>query len=195
MRATTAMALALDLVSTVPPVAQGERGLDAKGAAIGNASHYYSVPRLAAQGNLTIEGETFAVTGLAWLDREWSTSSLDPGTVGWDWFALHLSDGSNLMFYRLRTTGGEASPFSGGTLVSADGIRTRLLLATWRSRRSSTGRAARRASAIPSLGGSSRRMPASRSKLGRISRIRSSTFRCATGRAPCTRRGKGPPGP
>jgi predicted secreted hydrolase len=46
--------------------------------------------------------------------------------VGWDWFALRLSDGSNLMFYRLRTAGGDASPYSGGTLVSADGMRTRL---------------------------------------------------------------------
>jgi predicted secreted hydrolase len=120
------MALALSLVASAAPVAQGDRGLDAKGAGAGNASYYYSVPRLDAQGSITIEGESFAVAGLAWLDREWSTSSLEPGTVGWDWFALQLSDGSNLMFYRLRTTGGEASPFSGGTLVSADGVRTRL---------------------------------------------------------------------
>jgi predicted secreted hydrolase len=119
-------ALALSLVSTVPPVAQGERGLDAKGAGSGNASLYYSVPRLAAQGQVTVEGESFDVTGVAWLDREWSTSALEPGTVGWDWFALHLSDGSNLMFYRLRTESGGASPYSGGSLVSADGKRTRL---------------------------------------------------------------------
>lgn len=119
-------ALVLDLVSTVPYVAQGDRGLDAKGAGVGNASHYYSIPRLAANGQVIVDGETSTVTGLAWLDREWSTSSLEPDTVGWDWFALHLSDGSNLMFYRLRTVRGDASPFSGGTLVSADGVRTRL---------------------------------------------------------------------
>jgi predicted secreted hydrolase len=120
------MALELDLTSTVPPVAQGERGLDVKGAGVGNASYYYSIPRLAARGTLTVAGERFAVTGLAWLDREWSTSSLEPGTVGWDWFALHLSDGSNLMFYRLRTAAGDASPYSGGTLVGRDGVETRL---------------------------------------------------------------------
>lgn len=120
------IALDLSLESTVPHVAQGDRGLDTKGAGSGNASHYYSVPRLAANGRLTVEGETFAVSGLAWLDREWSTSSLDPGTEGWDWFALHLSDGSNLMFYRLRTEAGGASPFSGGTLVSPEGTRMRL---------------------------------------------------------------------
>jgi predicted secreted hydrolase len=119
-------ALSLSLVSTVPHVAQGDRGLDIKGGGTGNASHYYSVPRLAAEGEVSVAGETFEVTGVAWLDREWSTSSLEPGTVGWDWFALHLSDGSNLMFYRLRTESGGASPYSGGTLVSAEGGRTRL---------------------------------------------------------------------
>ena len=118
-----AIALALELESTVRHVAHGDRGLDTKGAGSGNASHYYSVPRLAADGHLTVEGETFAVSGLAWLDREWSTSSLDPGTEGWDWFALHLSDGSSLMFYRLRTPSGEATPYSGGSLVRADGVR------------------------------------------------------------------------
>ena len=119
-------ALSLSLASTVPHVAQGDRGLDAKGSGSGNASHYYSVPRLAADGQVTVAGETFEVTGVAWLDREWGTSSLEPGTVGWDWFALHLSDGSNLMFYRLRPESGGVSPYSGGTLVAADGKRTRL---------------------------------------------------------------------
>jgi predicted secreted hydrolase len=121
-----AIALDLALTSTVPHVAHGDRGLDTKGAGVGNASHYYSVPRLAAEGRVTVDGETFAVSGLAWLDREWSTSSLDPGTEGWDWFALHLSDGASLMFYRLRTDAGGASPFSGGTLVAAEGTQTRL---------------------------------------------------------------------
>jgi predicted secreted hydrolase len=120
------VALALNLTATVPPVLQGVRGLDAKGAGVGNASYYYSIPRLEAQGEVTVDGESFPVTGLAWLDREWSTSSLEPGTAGWDWFALQLSDGSDLMFYRLRTTRGEASSFSGGTWIGADGVRTRL---------------------------------------------------------------------
>jgi predicted secreted hydrolase len=121
-----AIGLALDLASTAGHVAHGDRGLDAKGAGTGNASHYYSVPRLAADGHVTVEGETFAVSGLAWLDREWSTSSLDAGTEGWDWFALQLSDGSSLMFYRLRTPSGEATAYSSGSLVRADGMRVSL---------------------------------------------------------------------
>jgi predicted secreted hydrolase len=116
----------LNLDSTTPHVAQGDRGLDAKGSGRGNASHYYSVPRLSAEGELSVDGETFAVSGLAWLDREWGTSSLDAGTEGWDWFALHLSDGSSLMFYRLRAEDGTATRFSSGSWVRADGTRTSL---------------------------------------------------------------------
>jgi predicted secreted hydrolase len=113
--------LELRLRATVPHVAQGDAGLSVKGAEAGNASHYYSIPRLAAEGELLVGGERFRVTGLAWLDREWSTSSLEPGIEGWDWFALHLSDGGSLMFYRLRSRGGGASAYSNGRLVRAHG--------------------------------------------------------------------------
>ena len=141
-----AMDLTLELTSTQPPVAQGIAGLSRKGAAVGNASYYYSVPRLATRGAIGVEGAAFTVTGSAWLDREWSTSSLDPGVDGWDWFALHLSDGASLMFYRLRTASGESSPYSAGTYVSSDGLRTELAagdvaltpLDHWTSRTSGT---------------------------------------------------------
>lgn len=102
------------LKSAVP---QGDRGLDAKGAAPGNASYYYSLPRFTVAGG--VNGET--VEGLAWMDREWSTSALEDGIVGWDWFALQLSDGSDLMLYRLRNDAGDTAPYSGGSLVESDG--------------------------------------------------------------------------
>jgi predicted secreted hydrolase len=108
-------------------VLQGEGGLDRKGPERGNASWYYSAPRLAVAGALTSAGrDAVPVTGSAWLDREWSTSALSPGIAGWDWFALQLDDGSDLMFYRLRTASGSTSPFSGGTLTAPDGTTTRL---------------------------------------------------------------------
>jgi predicted secreted hydrolase len=118
--------LALELTATQAPVAHGAAGLSRKGATAGNASYYYSVPRLEARGSVGVEGTPFAVTGSAWLDREWSTSSLEPGIVGWDWFALHISDGASLMFYRLRTASGASSPYSGGSYVSPAGVRTEL---------------------------------------------------------------------
>jgi predicted secreted hydrolase len=98
----TGAGLDLVLASALRPVPQGDRGLSPKSAEAGNASYYYSLPRLAAAGTLRLGAETVAVTGLAWMDREWSTSSLGPGEVGWDWFALQLDDGWELMLYRLR---------------------------------------------------------------------------------------------
>ena len=117
-------ALDLELKALKAPVPQGIDGLDPKGPEAGNASYYYSVPRLAASGTVRTADETSeAVQGLAWMDREWGTSALSPGVAGWDWFALQLSDGRDLMFYRLRGRDGSTSPFSGGTLIGADGER------------------------------------------------------------------------
>ncbi|MBV8202331.1 MAG: carotenoid 1,2-hydratase [Acidobacteria bacterium] len=95
---------AIDLLLTaeLPPVPQGDHGLSSKSGEPGNASYYYSLPRLAAAGTLRLRGERLAVSGSAWMDREWSTSSLAAGEVGWDWFALQLDDGWELMLYRLR---------------------------------------------------------------------------------------------
>ena len=104
-----------------PIVAQGDRGLSRKSAAPGNASHYYSMTRLATRGTVRVDGVSFPVEGNSWLDREWGTSSLEKGQEGWDWFALQLSDGRDLMFYRLRRGDGGSDPFSAGTLVLPDG--------------------------------------------------------------------------
>lgn len=120
------MSLELRLTATKPPVAQGDRGLDAKGPEPGNASYYYSFPRLTASGSIALDGVATAVNGSAWIDREWGTSALSPGVVGWDWFALQLSDGRELMYYRLRQASGEATPFSGGSIIAADGQSKRL---------------------------------------------------------------------
>jgi len=104
-----------------PIVLQGNRGLSRKGVASGNASYYYSMTRLETHGSVRVDGVSFPVEGNSWLDREWGTSSLEKGQTGWDWFALQLSDGRDLMFYRLRRGDGESDPFSAGTLVRPDG--------------------------------------------------------------------------
>lgn len=112
-----------------PPVLQGERGLSRKSAEPGNASYYYSLTRMPAAGTVRLDGESFAVNGLAWMDREWSTSSLGEDQVGWDWFALQLDDGSEVMLYRLRRADGSADPASSGTAIAPDGSSRHLALA------------------------------------------------------------------
>jgi len=134
-------AVDLELDASRPMVFQGEDGYSAKGPQPGNASLYYAFTRLAAGGEIRLEGETFEVRGSAWLDREWSTSALGEGIRGWDWLSLQLDDGRDLMLYRLRTQEGAASPFSAGSIVHPDGRVTRLAAdefemrpgRTWRS--------------------------------------------------------------
>jgi predicted secreted hydrolase len=114
--------VAIDLVLQPgkPPILQGERGLSRKSAVPGDASYYYSLTRMPSAGTVRVGGERFQVTGASWMDREWSTSSLGKDQVGWDWFALQLADGSDLMLYRLRRKDGTADPASSGTVIGPD---------------------------------------------------------------------------
>lgn len=124
---TDDFALALTLEPQREPVLQGDAGLSQKSAAAGNASYYYSITRLATRGEIsTGDGETTAVSGSSWLDREWSTSALGADQVGWDWFSLQLASGDDLMLYRLRLRGGATDPYSAGSLVRGDNDTTRL---------------------------------------------------------------------
>jgi predicted secreted hydrolase len=109
-----------------PLVAQGAGGLSRKGAAPGNASYYYSFTRLPTAGELRIGDARHQVTGDSWFDREWSSSALAADQAGWDWFALHLDDGRDLMFYRMRGKDGQAQSFSSGVLVGNAGPVQRL---------------------------------------------------------------------
>lgn len=122
-------AIHLRLQAAGPIMLNGERGLSRKGREPGNASYYYSIPRLATTGSIRVNGEEFAVTGLSWLDREWGTTALEPNQEGWDWFGLQLADGRALMFYRLRQKDGTTDPISGGTLMEVDGTMQSLAAA------------------------------------------------------------------
>lgn len=113
--------LELTLTPRKPRLLQGEAGLSRKGAEPGNASYYYSRTRLATAGTLLLDGVRITVSGLSWMDREWGSAALGDGAVGWDWFALQLEDGRELMVYHLRRADGSAAPFSAGVWVAADG--------------------------------------------------------------------------
>lgn len=114
----------LELVPVKPIVLQGDRGLSAKGP--GQASYYYSLPRLAARGTVTVDGERHRVEGAGWLDREWSTSLLSDDQQGWDWFGLQLDSGAELMAFRLRRADGTRDPYDHGSWIAADGTLTPL---------------------------------------------------------------------
>ena len=120
------IALDLNLKSVKPAVLNGVDGLSRKSEGKGNASYYYSITRLASEGSLRIGDQQFSVSGQSWLDREWSSSALSPDQAGWDWFALQLSDGSDLMFYNLRLNDGSQDVHSAGTWTDAAGVAQHL---------------------------------------------------------------------
>ena len=99
---------------------QGEAGYSRKGEKPEEASHYYSLPHLAVSGAIERGGERTAVSGEAWLDREWSTSYLAPNAAGWDWTGLNLADGGALMAFRIRAKDG-GTVWAGGSLRRPDG--------------------------------------------------------------------------
>jgi predicted secreted hydrolase len=122
---TPAKAFGLDLAFTPrqPAMANGERGYSRKGPRPEQASYYYSVPHLKVGGTVLRAGKRETVTGEAWLDREWSSSILAEGAVGWDWAGINLDDGGALMAFQVRGKDGRAL-YAGGTLRRADGSQT-----------------------------------------------------------------------
>ncbi|MRX50366.1 iron ABC transporter permease [Paracoccus sp. S-4012] len=99
-----------------PLVLHGAGGYSVKGQG-GQASHYYSQPFYTVTGTLSLPAGEVAVTGTAWLDREWSSQPLDRSQTGWDWLALSFDDGRRLMAAEVRGL----RPFVFGSLIGADG--------------------------------------------------------------------------
>ena len=108
----------LQLEADHPLVLQGDGGYSRKSLRE-QASYYYSQPFFKARGYLTIDDKPVEVSGLAWMDREWSSQPLAPDQKGWDWFALHFAGGEKLMLYRMRQNDGH--DYVSGNWIVADG--------------------------------------------------------------------------
>jgi len=137
----------LDLIVTAekPLILEGDRGLSHKGPEAGNASYYYSYPRLRTEGSLRIGDRVIPVHGESWFDHEFSTSSLGPDQIGWDWFSLQLSNHEELMLYCMRKKDGSYDLTSAGSWIDTNGQKSDLhqndfsiqILSHWKS--SATG--------------------------------------------------------
>ncbi|MFQ5623583.1 MAG: lipocalin-like domain-containing protein [Paracoccaceae bacterium] len=108
----------LRLTGAMTPVLHGDAGYSVKTES-GKASYYYSRPFLQAEGTLRLDGTEIAVSGNAWLDREWSSQPLDARQGGWDWAAIHFDSGEKLMVFRVRVNDG--GDFRSGTWIARDG--------------------------------------------------------------------------
>lgn len=136
------LALELEATPTQPVLLEGERGFSRKGPLPSQASWYYSEPQLRVTGHVRTASGTQEVSGVAWLDHEWSSEYLAPEAAGWDWLGANLDDGTALMAFRMRGKDGSVV-WSQATLrakgaapasYSGDAVRF-TPLARWRSPR------------------------------------------------------------
>lgn len=111
----------VQLTATGPLVRHGADGYSVKSGA-GQASYYYSQPFFDLTGTLSLPDGEVAVSGQAWLDREWSSQPLAEDQTGWDWFSLSFDSGDKLMGFILRGT----TDYTAGTWITADGQTTAL---------------------------------------------------------------------
>jgi len=69
-------------------------------------SYYYSRPRLQSVGTVTLAGgKPLQVKGEVWFDHQWG--DFDSSRQAWNWFALQLDDGSDLMIYQMYDAKGD----------------------------------------------------------------------------------------
>ena len=97
----SAVKVSLNLDTYGPFIKQGDNGYSKKTQDERLRSYYYSQPFINAEGTLNIEGNSVKVTGKGWFDHEWTSHLANSEAMGWDWFSLHLDDGSKLMAFRM----------------------------------------------------------------------------------------------
>jgi predicted secreted hydrolase len=71
---------------------------------LGGYTYYYSRERMNAVGTLTVDGKASAVTGTAWFDHQYGDLAKLVDS-GWDWFAIQLDDGRDIMLFVSRNAG------------------------------------------------------------------------------------------
>ena len=99
----------LNLTSISPVVYQGGTGL--LDFAQAGTSYYYSRTRMQVSGIAGPKGSESAVTGQAWFDHQWG--DFRATALRWDWFAIQLNDGADIMLYQLYTSEGVPVLISG----------------------------------------------------------------------------------
>lgn len=87
----------------------------------GGYTWYYSRPRMDVSGAITTLDGSQSVTGQAWFDHQWGNLLIATST-GWDWFAIQLDDGREIMLFLVRPNG--ATSLLGGTITDENCVST-----------------------------------------------------------------------
>ena len=129
-KANAGYALALSTTPTKPVLLHGGTGYENYGQGI--LAGYYSYPRLATTGTLTVAGKTHQVAGELWYDRQWNCTSIVTKGVGWDWLSIQLQEprgeatvSTELMLNTLRNSE-TGEQLNNGSYFAADNQNTHL---------------------------------------------------------------------
>lgn len=112
----------LDLENFKPPTLQHGNGY--YDYSFGGYTYYYSRTRMQTNGTLTIDNISYNVTGNSWFDHQWGDLTT-VSSVGWDWFAIQLDDGREIMLFNVHS--GYERLLIGGTLTDIDGKTEEIL--------------------------------------------------------------------
>lgn len=87
---------------------------------------YYTYSRLNTTGSITVNNDTFDVSGDLWYDRQWNCSGVFNKNIAWDWFSIQFEEtNSELMLYSLYNINDREKLF-GGTYTDSTGESTYL---------------------------------------------------------------------
>lgn len=108
--------LDIELKASQPPALH--YGGDAHPYRFGGYTYYYSRPKMATTGSLTIGGEKFSVSGNSWFDRQYG-ELYQAIQQGWQWFAIELDDNRQIMLFDFK--GNDASVEKSGSITDGQG--------------------------------------------------------------------------
>ena len=111
--------LTLSLAPVGRYVLEGPKGIVQEGP--GATSAYYSAPRLAAIGALTLHGKRSRVSGQGWFDHQWGNFVTNSASWHWNWFACQFHNSSELMLYQFISPAGRPTGVQSGTFIPGRG--------------------------------------------------------------------------
>ncbi len=109
------------LIPQKPVIKHGDEGFSKKGPCDLCYSYYSSFSRSIGPAYFKLGEKTFEdVKAQAWFDHEYGPMKISQQQIGWDWFALQLNDGWDIMLARLRKDDGQDG-YIFGTAASPNG--------------------------------------------------------------------------
>ena len=109
--------LTLSLVPQRPPALHNEIGWLSGPT---GWTYYYSWTRMGAVGSIRAGEAEVQVTGTVWMDHQWGDFTVPGYPAGWQWFAIQMDNGPDLMLTLNRDEDGVEADIW-GTYVEADG--------------------------------------------------------------------------